>query len=175
MASSVIIVLVALYFLVLPGRKAKNRAGNGKPNLEPTLDNIEPHIYPLVVALNATELCRTCASCDGHWVSAWYISEPYLAFSGDTQLAEKLDARLHADTVLPWFLTAGFGADRQLIFKLAINMDALWEYKVLLIWQRSWWWHRFQKHFDKDVYHLAEVVQEISNEIQSTTEANTRL
>ena len=163
MDSLILIVLITLYFLVLPRLAAPNRRGNGKPNLAPIPENIEPHVYPLVVALNATGLCVTRASCDGHWESLFYISEPYLAFTGNLRLAEKLDSLLSLETELPWNLSAGFRVpDRQLCFKLAINMDALWNYRIF------WPWHRrkFCRQFDRDVWHLAHVVQTIAEAIQ---------
>lgn len=89
MAGLVLIILFVLYFLVLPRLVAQNRRGNGKPNLAPTPKNVEPHIYPLVAALNATGICVTRASCDGHWESLFYISQPYLAFFGDTRKGRK--------------------------------------------------------------------------------------
>lgn len=170
MAGKLLIILFVLYFLVLPRLVAQNRRGNGKPNLAPTPENVEPHIYPLVAALNATGLCVTRASCDGHWESLFYISQPYLAFSGDTRLAEKLDALLYLETELPWNLSAGFAMpDRELCFRLELNMDVLWNYRIF------WPWHRrkFLRQFDRDIRHLAHVVQAITIEIQAMTKPST--
>lgn len=60
--------------LSLPARASRNRPGDRQPDLEPTPENIDPHIYPLIVAMNATGLCKTRASCEGHWESMFYIS-----------------------------------------------------------------------------------------------------
>lgn len=75
--------------------------GDGQPNLEPTPENIDPHIYPLIVAMNASGLCQTLASCEGHWESMFYISQPYVAFHSDVHFAEWLDARVLHLTTLP--------------------------------------------------------------------------
>ena len=80
------------------------------------------------------------------------------------RLAEKLDALLYLETELPWNLSAGFAMpDRELCFRLELNMDVLWNYRIF------WPWHRrkFRRQEDRDIRHLAHVVQAIAIEIQA--------
>jgi len=154
------LIFVTLLVLVfcLPKLTSGDRRGNGQPDLEPKPKNIDPHIYPLVTALNATGLCYTRASCEGHWLSLFYISQPYVAFCGDLQFAEQLDAKIHAVTNLPWYLEAHFGFDRKLCYRLAINMEVLGVFQTILLLAR--------KDFDRDIQSIVKLVQAIANEIK---------
>jgi len=147
--------LLALIFY-LPTRTRSNSRGNGQPDLKPTPDNIDPHIYPLVTALNATGLCYTRASCEGHWLLLFYVSQPYIAFCSKVEFAERLDARIHSITNFPWYLEAHFGSDRKLCYRLAINMNALGVFRTLLLLSK--------RGFDSDIQNIIRLVQTISND-----------
>jgi|GEM_PF-2009472 len=143
--------------LSLPVRASRDRPGDGQPDLEPIPENIDPHMYPLIVAMNAIGLCKTRASCEGHWESVFYVSQPYVAFHSDIQFAERLDAKVSSITALPWYVEAYFGFDRKLCYRLAINMEALNLFQRLLL--------LFRKNFDGDIQNIVKLVQALASDI----------
>jgi len=147
--------LLALIFY-LPIRTRSNSRGKGQPDLKPTPDNIDPHIYPLVTALNATGLCKTLASCEGHWLSLFYVSQPYVAFYSKTEFAKRLNVRIDSITDFPWYLKAHFVAGQKLCYRLAIDMSALGMYGTLLLLLRI--------GFDRDIQDIIKLVQIITND-----------
>jgi hypothetical protein len=127
--------LALLCPFVSPDRGATRR-GTGSPDLEASDANIDAHILPLVNALNTTGFVRTRASCEGHWLDRYYISDPYVAFTGDTAYIELLDrllceAKLSGRVYFYWDMHAIFGTDRLLWFRLAASTEHLGQGRVM--------------------------------------------
>lgn len=142
-------------FLSLPNGASRARPGDGQPNLEPTLENIDPRIYPLIVAMNATGVCKTLASCEGHWESMFYISQPYVAFHSDIHFAQCLSARVLTLTNLPWYVREHCGFNQKLYYRLAVSMEELSLFqKVPLL---------FRKDFDHDIQNIVKLVEVYAN------------
>lgn len=97
------------------------RSISGMPDQPADADHVEPGILCLVEALNRAGF-RTRASCQGHWHWLFGASNPYVAFTGDTDQASRLSEWLHRHWQrggLYWELDARFGTDGLLWYRLS--------------------------------------------------------
>ncbi len=93
----------------------------GMPDQPADAVHVEPGILCLVEALNRAGF-RTRASCQGHWHWLFGASDPYVAFTGDTDQASRLSQWLYRHWQqggLYWELDARFGTDGLLWYRLS--------------------------------------------------------
>ena len=132
-----------LLFSTAPDQREDQR-GTGGVDQVPNINNIDPLIYPLVDAMNRSGRAITRASCQGHWDTWLGVSSPYVAFTADHAFAEALDQQIgvaYSDGLLAnyWELSARFGLDRRLWFRLSSRSDLVrdamrWTLRPRRIW-----------------------------------------
>ncbi len=130
------------------------RRGNGVGGEEVSPETVDPGILPLVSALNATGLVRTCASCEGHWNSTHHIEQPYVLFEADMQFAKEWNAWIaEARTTFLWEIWGRFASDGSFQFRLSSSVWnlPLWD---LYPWERAAWWRWYRRGLDDDIERL---------------------
>lgn len=149
------------------------RRGNGEYHLDSTESNVDPHILPLVTALNNSGLAKTVGSCEGH-IYKDYATATYVRFKGELPFAYALQQGIDNAHIsksshplsLNWNVSIDFDRDGGLSYTL--EMEYFIRMPLLpLRWRYDFGWFREER--EKDIALLCEIVRDAAVEVGHDT------